>query len=589
VKNFLKDIVRKRYSVRPLEEGGVTLWKTFSFGEKCLMSIFVVVFAISGISLLFKVSNAFLIEVPERGGFLEEGIIGAPRFINPLLAISDSDKDLTSLVYGGLLKATPEGTLIPDLAQKWSVSEDSLTYTFTLKDDIYFHDGEPVTAEDVLFTVQKAIDPLLKSPRRGNFEGVTVRKVNDNEITFTLRQPYAPFIENATLGILPKHIWKNASSDEFAFSEYNTTPVGSGPYIVHKVKRSSAGLPTLFELKSFSKYNLGRPYIENLYMHVYQNEEDLTGSFKSHTIESMGSIRADTVSTLNTEDFTLYQASLPRVFGLFFNQNQANVFLHKEVREALDISAPKENITQTALLGFGSPIESPVPHFAGGLGEVVGTDTEKAKEILETHGWKIGEDGIRAKKSEKLSFSISTSDAPELKKTAEILKAAWLEIGVEVDIKVFESGDLNQNVIRPRKYDALLFGIIVGRDVDLYPFWHSSQRNDPGLNIALYANITTDKILEQVRSTINKDDQRALYQKFEKEILEDIPAIFLYSPDFLYILPHKVRNVRLGHVQTAGERFLNIHEWFIETNKVWKIFTKEKEDQVVAEEVKPLN
>jgi peptide/nickel transport system substrate-binding protein len=580
VKNFITDFITRRYSVRPLEDKSHTLWGAFSFGEKWIVAILIILFVGSGIGLLFKVSNAFLIEVPEYGGTITEGIVGVPRFINPLLAISDADKDLTYLTYSGLLKATPEGGLTTDLAKEWHISENGLTYTFILKDNIFFHDGTPITTDDIEFTIQKAIDPLLKSPRRSNWEGVTVNKISPTEISFSLKQPYSPFTENLTLGILPKHIWKNASSDEFAFSEYNISPIGSGPYKIQDVKRNSAGLPTSFTLTSFADYSLGKPFVKEISIKIFQNEQEVVQAWENETVESISGISAEKIAELNTEYFTLYNASLPRIFGVFFNQNQAQVFLHKEVREALELATHKEEIVRSTLLGYGTVIDSPLPYFITSKTPEITTSTssiEKALALLDKNGWKKNAEGIMQKKNEVLSFSLSTGDAPELKKTAGLLQNMWKEIGVSLEIKVFESGDLNQNIIRPRKFDSLLFGMVVGRDADLFPFWHSSQRNDPGLNIALYTNITTDKILENIRITSSEDKKKELYKNFEIEIAKDTPAIFLYSPDFMYILPEHIQNVELGHVQNPSERFLNVHSWFIETNKVWKIFTSQEQ------------
>ncbi|MFC1733500.1 hypothetical protein ACFL6I_24640, partial [candidate division KSB1 bacterium] len=175
---------------------------------------------------------------------------------------------------------------------------------------------------------------------------------------------------------------------------------------------------------------------------------------------------------------------------------------------------------------------------------------------------------------EQLKFSISTSNVPELKAVAGILEATWKEMGADVEIKVFEAGNLNQNVIRPREYDALLFGEVIGRELDLFAFWHSSQRNDPGLNIALYANITADNLLEKGRTLLDTDLRDQAYLEFEKEVKKDIPAVFLYSPDFIYIIPEYIKGVSLGSVTTSGDRFLSVHKWFIRTDKVWSIFSE---------------
>ena len=176
-------------------------------------------------------------------------------------------------------------------------------------------------------------------------------------------------------------------------------------------------------------------------------------------------------------------------------------------------------------------------------------------------------------KTFNLSFSISTGDAPDLKATAEILQKNWQALGADVSVKIFETGDLNQNIIRPRKYDALLFGEVVSRDFDLYPFWHSSERKDPGLNIAQYVNSKTDKILETLRKTTDLGERQNLYREFNTEISADTPAVFLYAPYFVYVAPERVRNISIGSIASPSERFGNVFEWYTETNNVWKIFT----------------
>src|SRR3972149_2817877 len=222
------------------------------------------ILATSTVVLVGQINNLFLKEVPISGGSLSEGIIGTPRFINPVLALSDADKDLTALVYSGLMRKENNGDLSPDLAEKYEISDDGLIYTVTLKENIFFHDKEPVTAEDVIFTINKIKDPNIKSPRRLNWEGVTAISVDDRTVEFTLKQPYSSFLNNLMIGILPAHLWKNVTPEEFSFSELNIKAVGSGPYKITKVKNKSSGIPDYYELQSFSRFVLGQPYIDNI-------------------------------------------------------------------------------------------------------------------------------------------------------------------------------------------------------------------------------------------------------------------------------------------------------------------------------------
>jgi peptide/nickel transport system substrate-binding protein len=170
---------------------------------------------------------------------------------------------------------------------------------------------------------------------------------------------------------------------------------------------------------------------------------------------------------------------------------------------------------------------------------------------------------------------LSTADSPELKHAATLVANVWKALGADVTVKFYEIGDLNLNVIRPRKYDALFFGEIVGRDPDLFSFWHSSQRNDPGLNIALYTNIKVDKYLEQVRKTYDPAEKEKIYGQILAEIKNDAPAVFLYSPQFLYIIASNIKGAAVTSIVTHSERFSQIYKWFIDTDHIWKMFLTE--------------
>ncbi len=577
-KDYLKSLAKKEWKIPYSDKVGQVI-RSFSLTEKTLFFVFTIIFVISGLSLLYKVNKLFLVEVPDYGGSLTEGVIGSPRFINPLLASSDIDKDLTSLIYSGLLKADSAGKLSLDLAESYEVSSDLLTYTFKIKGDAVFHDGTSVTTDDVVFTIEKAQNSELKSPREANWAGVKVEKIDDKTISFTLKQPYSAFIQSTTLGILPKSIWNKASIEEFPFSQFNTKPIGTGPYKIDYITYTSSGLPSEYHLISFNKYTLGKPYISKIVMKSYQNEKDLIQAYKNGNIESLHSVSPKELPALQVATDEILLSPLPRIFGVFFNQNTAPVFVNKEVRLALNTATDKQAIIDSVLSGYGQTIESPVP--LNTIAEATSTNVnriEEAQAILTKAGWKLNSDGIFEKNDKKgnvlLSFSISTGNVPELKDTAYLLQKQWQEMGAQVEVKVFEVGDLNQNIIKPRKYDSLLFGEVVGRDMDLYPFWHSSGRNSPGLNIALYTNLKVDKILENIRSSSDPQLREGYFASFNKEILADSPAVFTYSPYFIYIVPKKVKNVSIGQVTTPGERFADIGQWYIETNNVWKIFTK---------------
>ena len=585
MKEKIKEILKTKWEVQFFGKLSKII-SDFSITEKVFFYTISAIFIVSGVILFEGVNKSVSVEVPANGGYLKEGIIGSPRFINPVLAVSDVDDDLTVLVYSGLLKASPDGTLTPDLAESYTISPDGLTYTFTLRDNAYFQDGTKVTTDDIEFTIGKIQDSTIKSPKRPEFYDVRVDKIDGTHIAFMLSKPYSPFLENLTVGILPKHLWNNLSNDEFPLSIYNVEPIGSGPYKVGDMKSSQKNtvlIPTYYDLIPFDKYTLGKPYINDLIINFYRDEQTLVNAYNNGDIEAMNSISPDKISSIKLQAASEIKTSpLPRSFAVFFNQNQSQVLALKEVRQALDLAVDRQELVDKVLSGYGQPTYGPIPTgLINSIDSSIKTSDysiDAAKNVLLKAGWiQNATTGFMEKKISKkqrleLYVSIATLDSPDLIKAAQLVKNAWQKIGAKVDIKQFEFGDLQQNIIRPRKFDALLYGTVTGRDMDFFAFWHSSQRNDPGLNIAMYANSKVDKLLEDARKTSNISIRTEKYKQFNTLVEQDVPAVFLYSPEFIYITPKKVQEADLGMITLPYERFLNINTWYIETNNLWKIF-----------------
>lgn len=545
--------------------------------QKLWFAFLVVFFIFTIVGLIGETNVLALVELPAAGGELREGIIGTSGFINPLLAVTNPDRDLTALIYSGLVRYSKSGTLVPDLAERYEISTDGKEYRFFLKPNLVWHDGEPVTAEDVIFTFKSAKDPSLKSPRRAAWEGVEIARKNDQEIIFTLKQPYAPFLENLTLGLLPAHLWREIPAENFSLHKLNLTPIGTGPYKIKKIVRDNNNIPTAYELTAFKYFALGEPRLATLIINLYSNENELLNAYETGAIESLSAVSPATVkNSINTRT-TLATAPLPRIFAVFFNQNQTKIFAQTEVREALNGVVNRQEIIDQVLGGYGRPAYGPLPlgPFTTGKTETETATTSAA--LLTKHGWvKNSETKIWEQKTKTgtttLAFTLSTSDIAELKATAEILKNTWEKFGAKVEVKIFETGALNQNVIRPREYEALLFGEIVSHESDLYSFWHSRERLDPGLNIALYTNAKVDKMLEDLRGMQDSAKRQEISKQAAEEIVKDRSAVFLYSPDFLYLLPQTIKGAAFKLINTPDDRFSNIYQWFINTEKIWSIF-----------------
>lgn len=538
---------------------------------------------VSTIGILGKINKSFMVSVPMEGGTIKEGIIGTPRFVNPILASTEADRALVTLVYSGLMRKSVDGTIIPDLAESVETTPDGLSYTFILKNEIYFHDKKSVTVDDVIFTINAIKDPIIKSPRKGNWDGVTTERVDDRTIRFTLKQPFANFLENATVPIMPAHIWENSPIE---LNEANLYPVGSGPYQVLKVNKESSGIVNSYELISFKDFTLGKPYIRKINLSFYPNEDDAIAAERDGKIDQLGSISPENTINLRERDSTITSSVLPRIFGLFFNQNENQIFTNKNVVSAIEKAIDKDRIIQEVLGGYGVSIDNPIPAHVLPSTNTSALSTqdakiEEAKEILKRDGWSIGESGYlektvtdsnKKKTTATISFSISTGNAPELAKSAEIIKENLTALGMKVDVKVFEVGNLNQSVIRPRNYDALLFGEIINTESDLYAFWHSSERKDPGLNVAMYTNAKVDKILEDTFGNQDQALRQKKYMQMVDEIKKDMPAVFLYSPSFIYIVSKDLQGLNIDHLIFPSDRFLNAYLWYTKTDNVWKIF-----------------
>ncbi len=556
------------------------LLPSFSPGERVVLYTLSALLAVSVFSLLAAINIETTSEVPAHEGSLTESIVGTPRFINPLLATSDPDRDMTQLVYSGLMRARPDNTFTPDLAYEYRVSEDALTYTFHLRDSARFHDGTPVTAHDIVFTVETAQNPLYKSTKRAEWEGVTVEAPDDYTVVFTLPKPYAPFLEATTLGILPRHIWETVSPEDFPFHYANTEPIGTGPYRITDTSRDQTGAPEKYDLVAFSDFTLGEPYITHLQIQLFATEKEALNALAHGTVESMGSVSPeDALSFL--DEHTIMRTALPRVFGVFFNEGRSSVLADSAVRKAFSVAVDRTAIIDTALRGFGVPIDGPLPpHIFTTQQQRLFSETytpeerlAEARELLENAGWHMDEEtGVRKKGSTELAFSISTGDTPELTQTADLLAATGKAIGARITVKVFSGGDLNTTVIRPREYEALLFGEVVGRSADVYAFWHSSQRNDPGLNLSLYTNAKADTLVSDARRETDSEAREQTLAAFDEVIRKEYPAVFLYVPEFVYVTPKTLQGISLGSLTNTAERFLNVHEWYKGTERVWDIF-----------------
>jgi peptide/nickel transport system substrate-binding protein len=511
--------------------------------------------------------------IPKKGGDYREGVVGQPLYVNPLLSgTSDADADLANLIYSGILKYDKEGELIGDLAESWKMSEDKLNYTVHLRPGAKWHDGEMVTAEDIVFTVQALQNPDYKSPLRYDWQNVDVAQVDERTVSFNLKKPYFGFLDNLTLGILPKHIWSEIAPEKFSLANYNLEPIGSGPFSYVSHQMDSSGNILSYNLKANDQYYLGAPYIRTFIFQFYPSEEALLTAYNKKEVMAMGNLSAENIGQIkNVKSTNVYQIKLPRYFAVYFNQNKSAVLANDGVREALLHATDRREIIEKVLFGQGEEIFSPFVPGTDGYNLDVDRhnfNLDEANRILDEGGWERKEGGVRERKGVRLSFDLYVTDWPELSLTADMLREQWAKVGVDTKVNVLTYNDINQNYIRPREYGALIYGQEIKFNPDLYYFWHSSQKRDRGLNFALFDNTKADTILDEARVEMDKVKRNEKYIEFQKILSENNPAVFLYSRNYLYVAGKKLKGAEFTKVNYPSLRFSEVNRWYLSTKRV---------------------
>lgn len=536
-----------------------------------LVSLAVVALLVLGVRVYYWATKV----VVQPGGEYREALVGSPKYLNPILAqTNDPDMDLSRLIFSGLLKYNNKLELVSDLARDYKISEDQKTYTFYLKDNVKWHDGEKFSADDILFTIASIQDPEYKSPLYKSFKGVKVEKIDELTVSFTLKEPFAPFLSSLTVGILPEHLWGNVPAANANLTEYNLKPIGTGPYEFKQLTKDKFGNIKSYVLEADGDYYFHPPFIKTMIFKFYAESEEAITAARKGNVDGVSYVPGNLKEELNKNKNIQYHSfQLPQYSAIFLNQ-QNELLKIKEVKQALAYAVDKQKIIDEVLKKNGERIDGPIlPGFVGHYGEIKKYDYDpvQAEKILEEKGWvKDAETGLRKKGNKELRFSLTTIDQPEYLEVADFLKDFWQAVGFGVELRIIDSSRIQNYVIKPRSYEALLFGEIVGSDPDPYPFWHSSQIKDPGLNLSVYANKDVDKLLEAARKTSNNQERTQKYTEFQKILAEDLPAIFLYNPVYTYATVKQVKGITLERISIPSDRFIGAEDWYLKTRRAWK-------------------
>lgn len=514
--------------------------------------------------------------IPKVGGTLREGIVGVPKYINPLYdQTSDADQDLTAVVYSGLMKLDSKYNVVPDLVSKVDVSADKKSYTLTLRQGVKWQDGVDFTANDVLFTIGAIQNQAYGSPLRPSLKGIELTKVNDTTVKFTLPEPYAPFLSSLTFGIMPAHIWESVSAKNAPVVEQNLKPVGTGPYKFKEFKKEkTTGQILSMTLERNTDYYGGAPYIETLDFHFYQNPDELIAAFNDGKIDSMNFIDSLSIAKVRQKDVNYHAFRLPVYTALFLNPAVNPVLNDVNVRRALVHGINRNDLIQNILGGHGIPATGPLlPGFLGYKSDVAAYnfDVAKAKVLITGAGYIFNEkDGyFMDNKGKRLKLHLQTTDWPQNAATANAIRDAWKAIGVECEVSTFTVSEIQQTFIHPRKFEVLLFSQNIGTDPDVYPFWHSSQAFDPGLNLSFLRDENMDNALERARRTSDSAQRITEYATVQKTITDSVGAVFLFSQDYLYPTTKKLEGFDMTNISMPSDRLMSIEKLFVKTKRVF--------------------
>lgn len=548
--------------------------------------------------------------VPKLGGQYTEASVGSPKYINPLYsALSDVDSDISRLIYSSLFRLDKNGQLVQDLVETQSVSDDQRIYTYKIRENVLWHNGEKMTVDDIVFTFNLIKDSSFKSPLRANFSGVAIEKIDDYNFKFNLSSPYAAFGELLTFGIMPMHVWGNTTSESISLADWNLHPIGSGPYKSEGFIKDKSGNIKEYDLIVNEEYYANHAYIDISYKFFSSFEEAIT-ALNDNQVDGISYLPQELKENIITpKTYNFHNLSLPQLNVVFFNKVNNQILEDKEIRKALAYAINRENIVNETINGgaqiaygpilvnnfayseqtekYNYNLEQANKIFADKKWEKVVVSQEEIDALelknagVETGGEALSEDeqqklkvgaGAWFKKDGKfLSIKLTTVEANENIKVVEAIQKYWGLLGVKAELEILSPSQIQTDIIRGRNFEALFYGQGLGIDPDPYAFWHSSQIGEAGYNIANYSNKEVDQLLEDARIIADPIERKAKYAKFQEIINQEFPAIFMYSPSYTYIQTKKVKGFDVKNIINPSDRFSNVEEWYIETTKklVW--------------------
>ncbi len=547
--------------------------------KKLRWQILIVVLALVAIGVLLLGQQPSLLPIvpevkPATGGIYSEALVGTLGRLNPVLDYYNSvDRDVDRLIYSGLMRFDARGLPQDDLVESKGISQDGKIYNFSLRKDAIWHDGKPLTSEDVIFTIELMRDNEIPIPEdvRSLWKDIEVEALDEYTVQFRLPEAFAPFTDYLTFGILPKHLLGSLTAEQIINDPFNLAPVGSGPYQFVRLL-SDGGKITGLVLKAFNQYYRDPAFIEQLVFQYYPSSQSALSAYEDGEIEGISQITPEVLpEAMKEPNLNLYTGRLPELSMVIFNLDNPEVpfFQDVGVRRALLMSLNRQRMINTLLGGQAIIADGPILPgtwaYYQGI-ERVNYDPEAAINLLKEAGYTIPAEGgsVRAKENQKLSFELLLPDDPEHQAIAQSLEQDWARQGVQVRLTPVPYDQLVNDYLDPRNYQAALIDLNLSRspDPDPYPFWHQAEVTG-GQNYAKWNDRQASEYLEQARITVDVAERTRLYRNFQVRFTNEMPALLLFYPVFTYAVDNQVQGVTMGPLYDTSDRFATITSWFL--------------------------
>lgn len=534
-------------------------------------------FIIAGVGLqLLWTHDSYSAIAPADGGTYVEGVVGQLDSLNPLYVSTNSESSVGRLIFSSLYNYDQQGSLHQDLATSMVIDPSNKTYTVTIRSDAKWHDGEPVTSKDIVFTLNLIKNPAVRSPLRINWTDVSVTAPTASSVKFTLPATYAAFPHALTFPIVPSHILSSVAPGSIRESTFSQSPIGSGPFKFKLFQQSDAvSQHRIVHLIANDAYYAGTPRLSRFELHAYPNEDAMLRALKVGELTGASDISPLSIDKLSKKDHIRTTAA--KDSGLYLLLNMNNFILKDaKVRKALQMGTDTEAI-RNAIGGGQEPLDLPVLSS-----QVSGTDVPqapaydlaKAAIMLDEAGWKtVG--STREKDGVKMEITLTTIKGGEYERIVDVVNKQWQKLGVTTRSRVVDTSSVAstfiQDTLQARNYDVLLYELAIGADPDVYAYWHSSQIGQTGYNFSSYSNKNADTNLSSARSRLEPELRKIKYKQFAKQWLDDVPAIGLYQPVMEYITNDNATAMKSGgNLPTASDRYANVLYWSVGRDTVYK-------------------